>query len=192
MTAVSPQKRDFSMRPYFRFLMLFTAVLLPLRFAPAQDAVSTLSIRGDVQKPTQWSMEALKAQFAGQTQSVKFMVGKDKEPKVGTGIPLLSVIQAVALRTDQSIKHHDLKFLVILEAKDSYQAFFSLAELTPPQGGPDLAFLIWDVDVQRLSEKEAPLRLILTTDGEARQIHGVTTITLVDGVKLAKQLKEKG
>ena len=70
------------------------------------------------------------------------------------------------------IGHHDLKFLVILEAKDSYQAFFSLAELKPPQGSDARAFLIWDVDGKPLSGKEAPLRLILTTDGEARQIHG--------------------
>jgi DMSO/TMAO reductase YedYZ molybdopterin-dependent catalytic subunit len=179
------------MRTHFSSLIFFMAVLLPLRFIPAQDSFSTLSIRGDVQKPTQWSMEALKTQFASQVQSVKFMSGKDQQPKVGTGIPLLSVIQTAALKTDPRIGHHDLKFLVILEAKDSYQAFFSLAELTPPQGSDARAFLIWDVDGKPLSGKEAPLRLILTTDGEARKIHGVTTITLMDGINLANQFREK-
>ena len=179
------------MRPHFITLMFSMVCLLPLRFISAQDSASTLSIRGDVQKPTQWSMEALRTQFASQVQSVKFMSGKDKQQKAGTGIPLLSVIQTAALKTDPRIGHHDLKFLVILEAKDSYQAFFSLAELTPPQGRDAQAFLIWDVDGKPLSGKEAPLRLILTTDGEARQIHGITTITLVDGIKLANQFKEK-
>ena len=175
----------------FRWWVFITAFLLPLRCIPAQDSALTLSIRGDIQKPAQWSMERLKVQFAGQIQSVKFTAGKDKQPKDGTGIPLLSVIQAAALKTDPRVGHHDLKFLVILEAKDSYQAFFSLAELTPPQGRNTQAFLIWDVDGKPLPEKETPLRLVLTMDGEARQIHGVTTITLVDGIKLANQLREK-
>jgi hypothetical protein len=51
------------------------------------------------------------------------------------------------------------------------------------------AFLIWDIDGKPLPDTEAPLRLILTNDGEARQIHGITAITLVDGVKLGNQLK---
>jgi len=178
------------MKPIFRFLLVI-ATLLPLWFVPAQDSASTLSVQGDVQNPTQWSMEELKGQFAGQVQKVEFAAGKDKQPKVATGIPLLSVIRAAALKTDQRINHHDLKFLVILEARDSYQAFFSLAELTPTQGGSPQAFLVWDIDGKPLSEREAPLRLILTAGGEARQIRGVTTIILVDGVKLANQMKGK-
>jgi DMSO/TMAO reductase YedYZ molybdopterin-dependent catalytic subunit len=179
------------MRPHFRFLMFFAAVLFPLRPVPAQDSAATLSVRGDVQKPSQWSLEELKEQFAGQVQSIKFTAGKDKLPKTGTGIPLLSVIRAAALKTDKSIGHHDLKFLVILEARDSYKVFFSLAELTPPPGGHAEAFLIWDVDGKPLSGKEAPLRLVLLADGEARQIYGVTRILLVDGIKLANQLNER-
>jgi len=177
------------MKPIFRWFLLVISVLLPLRFVPAQDSASTLSVQGDVQKTTRWSLEELKAQFANQVQSVKFTAGKDNQLKVGTGIPLLSIIQGAGLKTDQRINHHDLKFLVILEAKDSYQAFFSLAELTPTQGHSPQAFLVWDVDGKPLPEREAPLRLVFTTDGEARQIHGVNTITLVDGVKLANQLR---
>ncbi len=165
------------------------AVLLPVRFVPAQDSALTMSVQGDVQTPTRWTLEELKTQFAGQVQKVQFSAGKDNQPKVGTGIPLLSVIQAAALKTDPRINHHDLKFFVILEAKDSYQAFFSLAELTPTQGRSPQTFLVWDIDGKPLSEKEAPLRLILPAGGEARQIRGITTITLVDGIKLANQLK---
>ena len=168
---------------------LFISAVLLSGFIAAQDSASTLSVQGDVQKPARWSMEELKAQFAGQVQSVKFTAGKDKQSKEGTGIPVLSVIQAAALKTDQHINHHDLKFVVIMEAKDAYQAFFSLAELTPTQGRSPQAFLVWAIDGKALPEKEAPLRLVLTNDGEARQIHGITSITLVDGVKLANQLK---
>ena len=177
------------MRRHFALLM-FTAVF-PWCCIAAQDSAATLSIRGDIQKPTQWSVQELKMQFASQAQEIKFTAGMDKGVKVGTGIPLLSVIQAAAPKIDPRISHHNLKFLVILEAKDSYQSFFSLAELTPPKDGPALAFLVWDVDGKPLPEKEAPLRLVLSTSGDARQIYGVNKITLVDGVKLANQLKEK-
>ncbi len=177
------------MRTIFRIFLLAVAVLMPFRLVSAQDSALMLSIQGDVQKPARWSMEQLKSQFAGQIQKVEFTAGKDKQTKVGTGIPLLSVIQVAALKTDPRINHHDLKFFVILEAKDSYQAFFSLAELTPTQGGSPQAFLIWDIDGKPLSDNEAPLRLILKSGGEARQIRGLTTITLLDGVKLANQLK---
>jgi DMSO/TMAO reductase YedYZ molybdopterin-dependent catalytic subunit len=178
------------MKPIFRCFLFALAVLLPLWFALAQDSGLSLSVQGEVQKPSQWTMEQLKSQFAGQVQKVNF-TGKDKQPKVGTGIPVLSAIQAAALKTDPSINHHDLKFFVILEAKDSYQAFFSLAELTPTQGRSPQAFLIWDIDEKPLPDTETPLRLILTAGGDARQIHAVTKIILVDGVKLAKQLKER-
>ena len=179
------------MRQQLGWLVLVAAVLFPLRCITAQESATTLSIRGDIQKPNQWSVQELKTQFAGQIQAVKFTASMDKAVKVGTGIPLISVIQAAALKTDQRINHHDLKFLVILEAKDSYQSFFSLAELTPSRGGSPLAFLIWDVDGKPLSAKEDPLRLVLSAGGDARQIYGVIKITLVDGVKLANQLKDR-
>jgi hypothetical protein len=63
--------------------------------------------------------------------------------------------------------------------------------LTPVQGRSPEAFLIWDIDGKRLSERDAPLRLILANGGEAGQLHGITTITLVDGAKLVNLLKAK-
>jgi DMSO/TMAO reductase YedYZ molybdopterin-dependent catalytic subunit len=177
--------------PFIRrcFLFLLPA-LLSTAFA-VQNSIPTVSVQGDVQKPSRWSMEELKSQFAGQVQTINFTAGKDKQTKVGTGIPLASLIRAAELKTEKSIGHHDLKFLVILEAKDGYQAFFSLAELTPAQGQSPQAFLVWEIDGKPLPEKEAPLRLVLTNVGESRQIHAVTSVTLVDGVKLANQLKRK-
>ena len=172
-----------------RRCFLYLLLLLLSGAVPAQNSASTVSVQGDVQKPTQWSMEELKAQFASQVQNVNFTTGKDKLPKVGTGIPLGALIRAAVLKTEKGINHHDLKFLVILEAKDGYQAFFSLAELTPTQGQNPQAFLAWEIDGKPLPEKDAPLRLVLTNAGEARQIHAVNSVTLVDGVKLAIQLK---
>ena len=82
-------------------------------------------------------------------------------------------------------------FLVILKARDSFHAFFSLAELMP-QLGSSKAWLVWDKDGQPLSGKEAPFRLaVLNTKMPDREIYGISSITIVDGDKLAKQLKAK-
>jgi hypothetical protein len=90
-----------------RCFLFLLPVLLSGAIA-AQDSASALSVQGDVQKPTRWSMEELKAQFANQVQSVNFTTGKDKQTKVCKGIPILSVIQAAALKTDKAVGHHDL------------------------------------------------------------------------------------
>ncbi len=172
-----------------RALMVFAAVLLGWCCVPAQDSQANLSIRGDVQKPVQLSVEELKTKLAGDVQDVKFSAGKDKQMMVGTGVPLMAVIQMAGLKTDKGIKHHDLSFLVILEASDGYRVFFSYAELMPRAGNAQ-AFLIWNVDGKSLPGKEAPLRLVFSTDKPAdRLIYGVKSITLVDGIKLANQLK---
>jgi|WetSurSiteA1Bulk_404760.scaffolds.fasta_scaffold05152_2 hypothetical protein len=164
--------------------LIFFVLLTPLCLF-GQDGASTLSIRGDIQKPLQWSVESLKAQFAGQGQEIKFAAGMDKSVKVGTGVPLLSVIQSAALQTDKAVKHHDLKFIVVVEAHDGYRVFFSLAELMP-QAGNAQAWLLWNVDGKPLAGKEAPFRLVVLTDKAAdRYIFGVTKIVVVDGIKVA-------
>jgi len=177
------------MIPKMRFVLPTITFLLTNFCLHAQDSAASLTIRGDVQKPVQWSVEELKTKFAGQAQEIKFTAGKDKEMNVGTGIPLPAVIETAGLKTDQGIKHHNLTFLVIVEAADSYRVFFSMAELAP-QLGQAQAWLIWSVDGKPLSGKEAPLRLVVPSDKSVdRQIYGINKITLVDGIKLANQLK---
>lgn len=176
------------MRLICRLLLFF--VVLPSGFIAAQDPAPTLSVKGDVQKPVQFTIEDLKTRFAGQVQKVSF-TGRDKQQMTGTGLSVAGIVQAAGLKTDAQIRHHELKFFVIFEAKDSYQAFFALAELVPVHGGSPKAFLVWEVDGKPLDEKDAPLRLVLTSNGQAREIRAVTSITLVDGVELANQLKQK-
>jgi hypothetical protein len=104
------------------------------------------------------------------------------------GIPLISLLQEASPKTEKVPKHYDLTFLVIIEAHDLYQVFFSLAELLPACGNAQ-AYLIWDVDGKPLSANEAPFRLIVSSDrGHDGNIYGIASITLVDGTKLASQL----
>jgi hypothetical protein len=133
-------------------------------------------------------VEALKQQFATQIQTIKFTIGEDKQQKTGTGIPLLSLIKAAGLKTEKVPKHYDLSFLVIIEAHDGYRVYFSYAELSPQSGHAEV-WLLWDVDGQPLTGKEAPLRLVVSTDrAPDRCIYGIAAMTLVDGTKLANQL----
>lgn len=184
------------MRPFLKMMILFYAGMLSLHSLSAQDPAATLSVRGDVRKPAQWSVEQLKAQFADQIEEVKFTDKLNKSEKTGTGIPLLSLILAADPKVVKDTKwtlydkmHYYLAFLVILEAGDSYLVFFSLGELMPQFGRAD-AWLLWDVEEKPLSGKEAPLRLVIPTDPMPdREIYGITKITLVDGIKLADQLE---
>lgn len=176
------------MRRLSGFAMLVAAVLLTGHSVFAQETVATLAVRGDILKPGQWSVVDLKQQFAKEVQTVRFSPGADKPQQVGTGIPLVSLIQAAAPKIEKVPKHYDLTFLVILEARDSYRVFFSLAELLP-QCGHAQVWLVWDVDGKPLSGNEAPLRLVVLSDrGHDRYIYGIVGVNLVDGTKLATQL----
>jgi hypothetical protein len=155
-------------------------------FAQSQDA--GLSIRGDVLKPCLWSINDLKRQFAAEVQAIQFTLGENKQQRTGTGIPLLSLIKAAKLKTQKEPKHYDLSFLVIVEARDGYRAHFSFAELSSECGHANV-WLFWDVDGKPLSGKEAPLRLVVSTDRDPdRCIYGIASITLVDGTQLANRL----
>lgn len=170
-----------------RSVILFVGVFAPVHHLPAQDSSATIAVRGDVQKPGEWTVQAIRQQFAKQAQAVTFTAG-DNQPMVGTGIPLYSLIQEAAPRTGKAPKHYDLSFLVILEARDGYRVYFSLAELTP-QCGNAQAWLVWEVGGKPLSEKEAPFRLaVLSDQGHDRYIYAIAAMTLVDGTKLANRL----
>jgi hypothetical protein len=168
-------------------LKISAAMLFVTGFALAQEP-TTVMVRGDVLKSRQWSIEDLKKQFPQEVQSIKFSLSKDKPQQTATGIPLLSLIKAAEPRIEKTQKHYDLTFLVILEARDSYRIFFSLAELLP-QCGNGQAWLVWDVDGKPFSGKEAPFSLIVLSDrGHDRHIYGIATIRVVDGIKLATRL----
>ena len=174
------------MRRLRRSLPVLLTLTLTAPVASAEGSAS-LVIRGAVLKPGRWSPNDVQQEFRDQIQSVTFSTGKDKAKHTGTGIPLLSLLQKAGLKTEKVPKHHELTFLVIVEARDSYRGFFSFAELLPTCGRTQ-AYLIWDVDGRPLSGDQAPFRLIVSSDqGSDRNIYGIATVTLVDGTQLAGQ-----
>ena len=173
------------MRFLIRFFAIgFLAALLSAGSAFAQR--SSFEIRGDVKNPRAWSVEDVKKQFAGEIQTVESVSGPEKQTKTSTGILLLSLLKAAELKTEETPKHYDLSFIVILEAHDGYRAYFTLAELAlNAKENPTL--LVWEENGKPLADNELPFRLL--TKGGDRSIYGITRITLVDGIKLAVSLK---
>jgi len=154
----------------------------------SQDTPTSVEIRGDVLKPGRRTAADLRSQFTKEIQSIKFSTATDQPEHTGTGIPLTSLLQAAAPKVEKTPKHYDLSFFVIIEGRDGYRVYFSLAELLAP-GGHAQAWLVFEVDGKPLTEKEAPVRLAVLSDkGHDRYIWGITKITLVDGTKLANQL----
>jgi len=141
------------MRRVSGFALALAAILFTALCAFAQEPAKLVA-RGAVLKPGSWSAEDLKEQFADQIRTIKFTPAENVPQQVGTGIPLLALIQATAPRTEKAPKHYDLTFLVVLEARDSYRVFFSLAELLPQCGHAE-AWVIWEADGKPLSGKEA-------------------------------------
>jgi DMSO/TMAO reductase YedYZ molybdopterin-dependent catalytic subunit len=178
------------MRSYMRFAILFAVISTAAVTLFAQSPETKIAIRGDVSKPGSWSVDDIKQKFAKEIQTVQFSSGEDKQQKTATGIPLLSLIKASEIKTEKSIKHHDLSFIVILEARDSLRVVFSLAEIIQQSAQPQV-WLVWEMDGKPLSGKEAPLRLVSTNNGASRGIYGISSLTIVDGVKLANQLAAK-
>lgn len=176
------------MRHVFGIAAVLAVILFAAQCVVAQESAATLAVRGDVLHPGQWSVADLRQQFAKKIQTVKFTSGADKEQHMGTGVPLVSLLQAATPKTEKVPKHYDLTFLAILEALDHYRVFFSLAELIPTCGRAQ-AWLIWDMDGKPLSGKEAPFRLVVLSDqGHDRFIYGIASVTLLDGTKIMTQL----
>jgi DMSO/TMAO reductase YedYZ molybdopterin-dependent catalytic subunit len=160
------------------------AALLSAGSAFAQR--NSFEIRGDVQKPRSWSVDDVKKQFAGEIKTAKSTFGPEKQERTSTGIPLISLLKAAGLKTEETPKHYDLSFIVIIEAYDGYRAYFTFAELAAgAKENPVL--LIWEENGKPIPDSEAPFRL--RADGNDRSIFGITRITLVDGIKLANSLK---
>ena len=186
------------MRAFPKTMLLLLIVLFSFNTLSAQESAMTMSIGGDVKKPRLWSAEQLKAQFADQIKEVKFTDPFSSwQKKTGKGIPLLSVIKAAEPRLERVTKfhkdqmHYDMSFLAILEARDNFRVYFSLAELMPQLGSTEI-YLVWDKEGAPLSRKEGPFRLATTnTKMPDREIYGISSITIVDGDKLADQLKAK-
>ena len=172
------------MRLFIRLIAAgILAALLSAGSAFAQR--DSFEIRGDVQKPRSWTVDDVKKQFAEEVRTAKSTFGAEKQERISTGIPLISLLRASELKTAETPKHYDFSFIVIIEAYDGYRAWFSFAELAVGEK-ENPVLLIWEENGKPIPDNETPFRLRVDS---SRSIFGITRITLVDGIKLAESLK---
>jgi hypothetical protein len=149
-----------------------------------------VSVGGVVATPGDWSVDRLKTELAADVTSVSYAThGQHHTSKA---VSLLSVLKAAGLpgqlkknpKVDPTLKHPELRLVVLVEGRDGYPATFSLAELMGELGNRPV-WLALDEDGKALSGTEGPVKLIVPDDQKpARWVHAVRSVMVIDITKL--------
>jgi hypothetical protein len=137
----------------------------------------TITIDGDVAHTLSWTADTLATQFAADVKTVKYTLSdKDHESRC---VPLMDLIKAAGPSFDPDRPKQELQFVVSISATDKFAVCFSLGELLPDFGNKEV-WVALDKDGQPLSDRDAPARFIVPSDGkQARWIYGATHIKIV-------------
>jgi hypothetical protein len=147
-----------------------------------RQQVQTFRLEGAVEKPGSWTSERLATEFAGDVKTVDFTLKGEKGQ--ARCVPLLAFLQAAKPRLNSKAKNHQLAFIALVRAEDGYTIAFTLGELLP-QFGKRQVWLALDRNGQPFHGDDAPVQLIVPEDEKgARWVHGIRSITLVDGFEL--------
>ena len=174
----------------------------PQRFAlagsqtPSEPQTESFQILGAVERPGAWTAARLEKEFAGEIKTVAYTLRRDKKPEEkgeARCLPLYALIQAAKPLLNPKVKNHPLAFVAVVRGDDGYTIAFSLGELTPQVGGRNV-YIALDRNGKPLRGDDGPVQLLSTDDQKpARWVHGVASITLVDGFALTnKQAKSTG
>jgi hypothetical protein len=174
------------MRDVIRKHLWACAVVLGTAFLPspevAADAAASFTVTGDVKTAGTWDADRISRELKSDVQPVTYTI--KGQTHAARCVPLLSLIEAAHPNVNPRIKHHELQFIVIVQAFDGYTADFSLPELLPSIGNRSV-WIALDEDGKPLNEEGGALQVIVPSDVKpARWVHGITTITVIDGAKL--------
>jgi len=151
--------------------------------APKTTAALTFRVVGAVDKPGQWSGARLRLEFAGQLQTISFVSKGEKNTALV--VPLLAVLRAAKPKGDPQSKHPEVHLLAIARGRDGYTVPFSFAELLP-DFGHERVYLALETNGKPLSEKEAPVRLLVPDDERgARSLYGLASVSVVDAATVS-------
>ena len=158
----------------------------------AQQAES-FQIAGAIEKPGVWTVARLEKEFAGDIKTISYTMRRAKgveEKGESRCLPLYALIQATKPLLNPKVKNHTLAFVALVRADDGYTIAFSLGEITPQVGGRNV-YIALDRNGKPLRGDDGPVQLLSTDDQKpARWVHGVASITLLDGFALTdKQAK---
>jgi len=155
-------------------LLVFPATALA--GSPAVEVTGALPKRGALELK---DLEAMKPEKATWTDH-----GKSQEME---GVPLAKILAAFGYEVGPmgkdvapAEKRPGFKKVVVVTARDGFQAVFSCAELSD-EIGATRALLVWKADGKPLPPEQGPIRLVVPTDKEAsRSAWAVQKIEVVD------------
>lgn len=170
-------------------LLAWTIVQARPNVHPTRRAETTFHIAGAVENADDWTAERLATTFAGDVKTVSYTLkGEKGEARC---IPLLTLLQAAKPRLNTKAKNHQLAFVALVRAEDGYTIAFSLGELLPAFGKRQV-WVALDRDGKPFTGDDAPVQLIVPEDEKgARWVHGVRSITLVDGFDVLGREQKK-
>lgn len=142
------------------------------------EAPRSFCVDGEVELPQSWTTARLRETFDKQIQTVHYTL-HDKEMSAQC-VPLLTVLEASRLRLKTERKGAQLAMVVVVRGLDGYCIALGLGEMLPEIGGRQI-WLALDADGKPLSDKEAPVRLLIPKGKKpARWLFGIASVTLVD------------
>jgi hypothetical protein len=143
-------------------------------------------LTGAVEKPGDWTADRLAKEFAGDVKTFSYSLKGEKGES--RGVPLLALLQSAHLKVNPKVKNNEMAFVALVRAEDGYTIAFTLGELLPKFGNRQV-WVALDRNGRPFTGDDAPVQLIVPEDEKgARWVHGVRSITLLDGFELlAKQ-----
>lgn len=158
-------------------IAILIALLLLASFAAGQAAKPVLTVQGKNITTVTFTAEDL-AKLA----HVKVLATRGHKPEKVEyeGIPLKTILEkAAVLNAEKPLHGKQLLQYVVVTATDGYRVVFSLAELEEATGATSGVILADKVAGGPLTEKEAPLQMVVPTDKRPeRFIRMVSTITI--------------
>jgi len=160
-------------------LLLFGAAICLARMATAapEAALSgpALRIVGVVQRELSFSLAELRAMPATEQRWER-----EAQPHRARGVDLMALIDRAGLKENPTVKNHRLRFAVVARGRDGYEVVFSLGELMPKLGGRS-AVVAYEEDGRPLSERDAPLKLVVGGDqASSRWVRDLIQLRIVD------------
>lgn len=113
------------------------------------------------------------------------------ESGVSRAVPLEHILRSIGVEAgpggkelSPAEKRPGLKYIVVVDCADGFQAVFSVAELLD-QYGPTRACMIWERDGRPLDADDGPFRIVVPTDTRgARSARQVTRLRVFDARRL--------
>ena len=166
-------------------MILVGGLRVPAHAAPADPARTPFQVRGDVTRPSTWTVARVEKDLKDRVKVVNYTHRGD--PYTSRCISLIDFVRAVGPKTRKGVGDPLLGFVAVVRAGNGYTASFALGELLPEYGNKEV-WIVLDRDGKPLPPDEGPVRLLIPSEPDKRErwVYGIRSITLIDGARAAK------